>query len=215
MDPTRASGVLLHVTSLPSPGGCGDLGREAYDFVGGLARAGQGVWQVLPLGPTGYGDSPYQCFSAFAGNPLLVSLELLEAEGWLAAADLGRAPAFPEAAVDYAAVSAFKRPLLARAAGRFREGAAAADRQAYDAFRDRQAGWLDDFALFMALKDAHRGVAWTDWEPEVAARHPEALARWRQRLETEVESRRVEQFFFFRQWESLRAHAHAQGVRLF
>jgi 4-alpha-glucanotransferase len=211
----RESGILLHPTSLPGRFGIGELGPEAARFVDFLADARQTLWQVLPLGPTGYGDSPYQCFSAFAGNPLLISLDLLAADGLLISDDLAGAPPFPERQVDFAAVIAFKRPLLARAAARFREHAAAPDRRAFADYCDRQAGWLEDFALFMALKDAHGGVAWTEWAADAAARRPEALARWRQRLEAELHARRVEQFLFSRQWHSLRAQAHARGVRLF
>jgi 4-alpha-glucanotransferase len=213
--PPRQGGLLLHPTSLPGGHGVGDLGPEAERFVDFLAGAGQTLWQVLPLGPPGYGESPYQSFSAFAGNPLLVSLELLAEEGWLAAADLDGAPASPEAEVDFTAARAFKAPRLASAAASFAERARGAERQAYDAFRERSAQWLDDFALYAALKDAHGGVAWTEWDEDAAARRPAALEHWGRRLQAEVEARRVEQFFFFQQWESLRAHAHGQGVQLF
>src|SRR5437867_2390253 len=163
----RTSGLLLHPTSLPGRFGIGELGPEALRFVDFLAAAGQRLWQVLPLGPTGYGDSPYQCFSAFAGNPLLVSLDLLEAEGLLTPADLAAVPSFPEREVDCGSVIDLKRLLLTRAFARFSETAAPPERDAFQHFCREQAGWLDDFALFMAVKAAHGGVAWTEWEREI------------------------------------------------
>ncbi len=139
-----------------------------------LAETRQSIWQVLPLGPTGYGDSPYQCFSAFAGNPLLVSLDALAEEGLLSARDL--AVSLPEDAVDYGAVIAFKRPLLRKACAAFEKGATASRRDAFLAFCREEASWLDDFALFMALKDAHGGAAWHTWDEALVDRDPEALA---------------------------------------
>src|SRR5215813_3341988 len=149
----RSSGILLHPTSLPTRFGVGDFGPAAYEFADFLARSGQSVWQVLPLGPTGYGDSPYQCFSAFAGNPLLISPELLLAEGWLAGDDLETFRGLPVDQVDYEAVSQLKLPLLKKAYQQFR--AKSADKKGFSDFKERQKHWLDDFALFMALKDAH------------------------------------------------------------
>jgi 4-alpha-glucanotransferase len=159
----RCSGILLHCTSLPSRFGVGDFGPSAYEFADFLSAAGQKLWQVLPLNPTGYGDSPYQCFSAFAGNPLLLSLELLRDRGLLRDSDLSQAPSFPADWVDFQAMIEFKRPLLKQAAETFFADASAADRSAYDRFCVSASLWLDDFALFMALKDAHHGAAWSTW----------------------------------------------------
>jgi len=214
MQRPRTSGILLHPTSLPGRFGIGELGPEAIRFADFLNAAGQRLWQVLPLGPTGYGDSPYQCFSAFAGNPLLVSLDVLEAEGLLAPADLADTPSFPETEVDYGPVIDFKRSALAKAFGRFREGAASADREGFQAFCRDQAAWLDDFALFMAVKGAHGGVAWTEWDREVAARRPESLEKWRREKADEIEATKLAQFFFFRQWGELRRYCHARHIKM-
>ena len=210
----RTSGILLHPTSLPGRFGIGELGPEAIRFADFLAAAGQRLWQVLPLGPTGYGDSPYQCFSAFAGNPLLVSLDVLEAEGLLMPADLAETPAFPEHEVDYGPVIDFKRSALARAFARFREHAGPPERDAFQAFRREQAAWLDDFAVFMAVKAAHGGGAWTEWDREIAARRPEALERWRREKADEIEATRFTQHLFFRQWTELRRHCHARHMKI-
>jgi 4-alpha-glucanotransferase len=210
----RLSGILLHPTSLPGRYGIGDVGPQARRFVDFLAGAGQGLWQVLPLGPTGYGDSPYQCFSAFAGNPLLVSLEDLADEGWLSPSDLAQAPEFPAHTVDYGAVIDFKLPLLRRAYEAF---AARADAPAHDgfaAFCRAHAAWLDDFALFMALKSAHGGRSWDTWDPAAARREPEALDEWRRRAAREIEAHKFTQWAFFRQWLRLRRLCHERRLRV-
>ncbi|HEV8254796.1 MAG TPA: 4-alpha-glucanotransferase [Vicinamibacteria bacterium] len=209
----RKSGILLHPTSLPGPFGIGDLGPEAHGFVDFLAAAGQRLWQVLPLGPTGFGDSPYQSFSAFAGNPLLISPQRLVQDGLIDEAEL-KPPAFAPDAVDYGAVIEFKLPLLERAFRRFKEHAAPAARRAFAAFRRRQAGWLDDYALFAALKEAHGGAAWNEWEEEIALRRPAALARWRERASAAVEARQFWQYHFFRQWAALKRRAARAGVEV-
>ena len=211
---TRRAGVLLHPTSLPAPHGVGDVGPVARRFVEWLAEAGQAIWQVLPLAPTGYGDSPYQALSAFAGNPLLVSLEDLEAEGWLADADLAGAPAFPGETVDYARVAPWKSALLARAAERFAADAAPAQEADLDAFQAREAPWLDDFALFLALKERHGGVAWTDWDPPLAARDPRALAAARREHAGALRAHVFGQWVFHRQWQRLRGYARSRGVAI-
>src|SRR5262245_58945837 len=195
----RSAGLLLHPTSLPGPYGIGDLGPAAYAFVEALASARQAWWQVLPLGPTGYGDSPYQCFSAFAGNPYLVSPDLLAQDGLVQRADLAGAD-FPAGRVDYGPVIRFKVRLLSRAWENFQEGAAPALRPLYEAFCHEQARWLEDFALFMALKDAHGGVSWLQWPEEFVLREPAALARARSELAGSVGLHRFRQFLFFRQW---------------
>jgi 4-alpha-glucanotransferase len=214
MDTKRASGILLHPTSLPGRHGIGDLGPEALRWVDFLAGAGQKLWQVLPLGPTGFGDSPYQCFSAFAGNPYLVSPEGLVEDGLLEAADLDAASTFPAERVDFGPLIEWKLALLARAHARFRNGAAAGLRAAYDDFCHQHAGWLEEFALFMALKESHGGAMWTAWERELAAREPRALALERESLAEAIDSQRFRQFLFFRQWAVVRERARAAGVRI-
>jgi 4-alpha-glucanotransferase len=212
--PARSAGILLHPTSLPGPFGIGDLGPAAYAWVDALARARQSWWQVLPLGPTGYGDSPYQCFSAFAGNPNLISPELLVREGLLHAADLDGAN-WPADHVDFESVIPYKAALTARAWDNFRAGAAPSLRVLFDEFRSRQASWLDDFALFVALKEAHGGGSWFDWPEELILRKPPALERARQELAEAIELHRFRQFLFYHQWGALKQYAHAHHIRLF
>ena len=212
----RSSGILLHPTSLPGRPGVGDLGAEAYRFADFLVRAGQRIWQVLPLGPTGYGDSPYQCFSAFAGNPLLVSLEKLVEEGDLTSDDLAvNLPHFPTRQVDFGCVIRYKLPLLKRAAENFRARASAARREEYETFCGQNASWLENYTLFMALKEAHGGEAvWNQWERDVAARQPNALARWKERLAGATEIQKYAQYQFFKQWLVLKAYCHSRGIQV-
>ncbi len=210
----RRAGVLLHPTSLPGPHGIGDLGPRARAFVDFLAEADQGVWQVLPLAPTGYGDSPYQALSAFAGNPLLVSLEDLGAEGWVADEDLAAAPRLPASHVDYAAVAAWKGALLRRAAERFRTRASHAQRAELAAFRAREGAWLEDLALFLALKERHGGAAWIRWDAPLARRAAGALEAARREHAREIDGHVFAQWAFDRQWARLRDHARARGVSL-
>jgi 4-alpha-glucanotransferase len=209
----RSSGVLLHPTSLPGRFGIGDLGPTAYAFVDQLASAGQRVWQVLPLGPTGYGDSPYQLFSAFAGNPLLISLETLAADGLLDESDMGRAGRFRPGCVDYQPVIAHRRDLWPRVLERFDAGRSSV-RERFDRFCRDEARWLDDFALFMAVKDAHDQVAWIEWESGIAARHPEAVARWSKQLSRQIQVHKLTQFLFYDQWARLRAHCRARSIEI-
>ena len=209
----RASGLLLHPTSLPGPYGIGDLGPEARNFAAALAQAGCTFWQVLPLGPTGYGDSPYQTFSAFAGNPYLVSPDDLLNEGLLQPADLLNMPAFPPGRVDYGALIPWKRELLRQAFRRFRAGGFPQVENDFAAFRKAHAHWLPDFALFMALKEAHRGAPWTQWPQPLRSRQPDALEAARRDLAEAVAQVEFEQFLFFRQWKALRAAAAGHGVR--
>ena len=201
----RSSGILLHPTSLPGRFGIGDLGPESRRFADFLAAAGQKLWQVLPLGPTGFGDSPYQCFSARAGNPLLISLEGLVEKGWLDPSALASAPAFPEDHVDFEQVIPWKTALLE---------SAARNQPGFETFCETNAHWLDDFALFMALKEAHQGVAWTQWEPGARDRNSKALAKWCEQLEGRIESQKFLQFAFFEQWRELREYCRARGVRI-
>ncbi len=210
----RASGILLPVTALPGPWGIGDLGPEAYRWVDVLAQAGQGWWQVLPLGPTGWGDSPYQSLSAFAGNPLWISLERLVEEGLLAPADLDGAPTFPADEVDYQGVAAFKMPLLRRSFDRFRARQPGHRVEEWERFCQEQAVWLDDWARFIALKEAHGGAAWTRWEREIARSSPAALAESSKGLAEEVHYQRYLQYLFFRQWHALKGYANQRGVQI-
>ncbi len=220
----RSSGVLLHPTSLPGPHGIGDLGSGARRFVDFLVEARQSLWQVLPLGPTGYGDSPYASFSSFAGNPLLISLENLEAAGDLSASDLQPVPAFPPRSVDYGWVIFWKLPLLEKAAGTFLAGASGERRAAYDRFCAESDHWLRDYALFMAVKeefDARAraskvdGAMWNNfWDADIALREPAAIRRWAEARREKIEIQKVLQFFFFSQWRELRAYANQRGIRL-
>jgi 4-alpha-glucanotransferase len=210
----RSSGVLLHPTSLPGPYGAGDLGAEAFSFIEFLAEARQKIWQVLPLNPTGYADSPYQCFSAFAGNPLLISLDLLAEQGLLSRDELATIPSFPATFIDYGAVIAFHFAVLRRAATRFFAALSGAAKAEYEAFCREHAPWLEDYALFMAAKDAHDGIAWTKWDSELAARKPEALTQWRDRLAVEIAAYKFWQFEFFQQWGALRDACNHRGIRI-
>lgn len=210
----RSSGVLVHPTSFPGPYGIGDLGGAARTFVDWLARAGQKYWQLLPLGPTGYGDSPYQSFSAFAGNPYLIGIDGLIADGLLSKTAIEPLPEFQPHRVDYGLQHVWRAEVVEKAFASFEDGAAAHLVPAFEAFCLEKRTWLDDFALFTALKTAHQGRPWTEWAPDIRARTPEALASWRSRLRREVRRVSFEQFLFFRQWRALRDHARGQGVRI-
>jgi 4-alpha-glucanotransferase len=210
----RASGILLHPTSLPGPHGIGELGPEATAFLDFLADTGQGIWQVLPLGPTGYGDSPYQCFSAFAGNPLLVSLDRLRADGLISEADLREGSGFPGESVDYGRVIHFKLPLLAKALATFDEVAGPSHRGAFEAFVGAHASWLPDFALFMALKRANGSTPWNTWDRSLANREASALDRARRDLAREIREVAFEQWLFFEQWAAVRRQAHERRIRI-
>jgi 4-alpha-glucanotransferase len=214
MDQARRSGVLLHPTSLPGRYGIGDLGDEAYRFVDFLHSAKQSLWQVLPLGPTGYADSPYASFSSHAGNPLLVDLTRLVEAGDLSATALGDAPHFPSDHVDYGSVIDWKTGMLRQAARRFRSVADRAQRAAFERFCDEKAHWLEDYALFMALKEAHDGAMWNTWEPPLVQRDPQALAARRAALDEAIHFHKYAQYRFFEQWRALRSYANEQGILL-
>ena len=214
MDFQRASGVLLHPTSLPGPYGIGDLGPQAHGWIDFLARTGTGLWQVLPLGPTGYGDSPYQSFSAFAGNPYLISPELLREDGLLTGDDLVDAPDFPAEKVDYGSVIPWKLDLLDRAYTKFSGRAAPGLEGAFAEFLKKQAHWLEDFALFMALKEDQGGKPWADWPAPLRDREPAALNHFAEKHSQMVHKQKFRQFLFFRQWGRLRDHAHRRGIQI-
>ncbi len=208
--PYRASGILLHPTSLPGRFGIGDLGPAAYQFVDFLADSGQKLWQVLPLGPTGYGNSPYMSYSAMAGNPLLISPEKLRDQGLLTDAELENLPAFPDATIDYDRVSSVKMEWLWQAFTRFQSQR----QEEFLAFCDRKADWLDDYAMFMAIKQMNRGKGWNAWNPAIAKRDPDALKACKIFLETEIAFRKYLQFEFFRQWGELRRYANQRGIQI-
>jgi 4-alpha-glucanotransferase len=210
----RRSGILMHPTSLPGPFGIGDLGDSAYRFVDFLASAGQSYWQVLPLSPTGYADSPYQTLSAFAGNPLLIDPRRLVPAGYLSEADLEAPPDFPAARVDFGPVIRYKTALLDRAFANFRQNADDDQRSALAHFCRAQEHWLKDFALFMALKEAHDLRPWQEWEEELVARRPEALAQRRNALADEIEKQKFLQWQFFEQWLALKRYANDRGIRI-
>ena len=209
----RASGVLLHVTSLPSPYGIGDLGPAAFAWVDRLHEAGQRWWQALPLGPTGYGDSPYQCLSSFAGNELLISPDGLIEDELLRAADCA-GHAFSSTAVEYEKVVPFKVRVIETAWRRFIAGARPDLAAAYEAFREAHAVWVDDYALFRALKARYNGTCYLEWPAELVRRTPAALARARRELADQIEIVRFAQFLLFRQGERLARYGHEKGVRL-
>jgi 4-alpha-glucanotransferase len=202
----------LHPTSFSGRFGIGDLGREAYRFVDFLHASKQRLWQVLPLGPTGYGDSPYQVFSAFAGNPLLINLDQLAEEGWLSADDWKDIPKFPATPIDYGAVIHFKFPLLRLAFERFQHQASPEARDAFRNFCERHASWLDQYALFMAIKNAHGGMAWNQWDAAVALRRHEALRQLREKLAAELDLCKFCQFQFFKQWLALKQYCHERKI---
>ncbi|HEX7077222.1 MAG TPA: 4-alpha-glucanotransferase [Candidatus Eisenbacteria bacterium] len=213
----RSAGIILHPTSLPGPYGIGDLGPEADRFLDWAAAAGQSVWQVLPLGPTGYGNSPYVGLSAFAGNPLLIAPDLLVAEGLLPAASLDGAPAASGGRVAFDAAIDWKGRILRRSFEEFRaSGGGSGARAALDAFRaaPERAGWLADWALFAALKERHGSAAWHDWPPDLKRREPSALARAAKDLAEEIEFHVYVQFLFARQWSRVRGEAARRGIRI-
>ncbi len=208
----RSSGMLLHVTSLPSPYGIGDLGPSAFSWVDRLYHSGQGWWQALPLGPTGYGNSPYQSQSSFAGNGLLISPEALISDGLLNMSDC--ASQFPSDLVDYDSVIPFKEKLLEKAWTRFISGERSDLRPAYEEFCATQETWLEDYALFRALKNKFDGFYYLEWPEDLIQRKPAALAKARRELAREIDRFRFEQFLLLRQADQLKEYAHAKGVTL-
>ena len=208
----RTSGILLHPTSLPGPFGVGDLGDEAYRFVDFLIAGGQSLWQVLPLGPTGYGDSPYACYSAFAGNTLLISPEKLFEEELLAKTDLDEIRSLPTEQVDFELVHKTREIVLAKAFAHYQRTTDTELRSAFETFAEQNASWLDDYAFFRALKDAQGGRAWHEWEPALVRRESGALSRSLEELHDQVEAHKFYQFLFFKQWFALKAYCNERGV---
>src|SRR5215469_7655642 len=209
----RAAGILLHPTSLPSRGGIGDFGPAAYRFVDFLAAARQGIWQVLPLGPLGYGNSPYSSTSAFAGNPLLISLERLADQGWIERAKIDQLP-HTDGPVQYDQVFSQKMPLLFEAARNFVRSASGEPRRQFDSFRTQNAWWLDDFVLFDALRARHKLLPWNRWPHELACRDSAALQKAREELGEDICVRGALQFAFYEQWQALRKYCAERAIRI-
>jgi 4-alpha-glucanotransferase len=207
----RSSGLLLHPSSLPGPFGIGDIGPQAYRWVDTLAAAKQSWWQILPLGPTGLGDSPYMSFSAFAGNVNLLSPELLERDGLVTkGAWTGRS--FSDAVVDYPAVTAFKAGLVRTAYEKFRGGNVPGLRAMFDEFTTAESAWLDDYALFMAVREKLGNAGRASWPKEILTRQPAAVARLKKELDADIARHRFGQFLFDRQWLALKAYANEKKV---
>ena len=205
----RASGVLLPVTSLPSPYGIGSFSKEAYEFVDKLQRGGQKYWQILPLGPTGYGDSPYQSFSTYAGNPYYIDLETLTKEGLLTkeecdAYDWGDHPSY----VDYEKIYHARFAVLRKAFARFTPD------EAYEAFVRDNAFWLDDYSLYMSIKNELGGIAWNEWEEPLRRRDAKALEEKRSALKEEMDFVRFQQYEFTIQWRKLKEYANEKGIKI-
>jgi 4-alpha-glucanotransferase len=211
----RSGGILLHPSSLPGPYGIGDLGPQAYHFVDWLASTGCKLWQVLPLGPTGYGDSPYQCFSAFAGNPYLIGFDALIEDGLLTQDDFNQMPEFNASRVDYGQLIPWKLDLLQKAFSRFsslsRNEALVKE---FNAFGTENASWLNDFALFMSLKEANGGGAWSGWDEPLRKREPLAIEKAREDHAESILRYSFYQFLFFRQWNKLRAYANDKDIKI-
>jgi len=209
----RSAGILLHPTSLPGKFGIGDLGAEAYKFIDFLKEAGQTLWQTFPLGPTGYGDSPYQCFSAFAGNPLLISPEKLLEDGFLSAEDLKNPPQSDPKRIDYGQAIDYKKSILQKAFINFKNDSNGQEKD-FEKFCEKHSDWLNDFSLFMACKDNHGGAVWSSWEKGLVQRDKKVLDEWKAKLSEEIKYHKFVQFTFFRQWKALREYANEKGIKI-
>ncbi len=214
MEQNRASGILLHPTSLPGPDGIGDLGPEAFRWIDFLNQSGTQFWQILPLGPTGYGDSPYQCFSAFAGNPYLISATRLLDQGLLTKADLVDRPNFPIERVDYGPVITWKLHILKKSFDHFKNSKPDAIHDAFEAFKKSEMDWLAPFVLFMAIKDNFGGIPWNEWPEEYRLQDPQTIADFKAGNAKKIEYQAYLQFIFHRQWQALKDYASKKGVRI-
>lgn len=214
MNLPRKAGVLLHPTSLPGPDGIGDLGPECYRWIDFLAASGCSLWQILPLGPTGFGDSPYQCFSAFAGNPYLVSPVLLLDQNLLDRNDFLDRPEFPADHVEFGPVIDWKITILDRAFSKFKKSRSKKLLKAYDDFCESQSKWLEDFALFMAIKEVQGGGSWDNWPVDLRTRQPEKLHRFAEEYYTTIEKHKFRQFVFFTQWKNVKDYAAGKGIKI-
>jgi 4-alpha-glucanotransferase len=209
----RSAGLLLHPTSLPGPFGIGDLGPAAFAWIDLLASAKQSWWQILPLGLTGFGDSPYQCYSAFAGNIALISPQVLREQGLIDENDWSGVH-FPANHVDYVAVFPFKRKLLAKAWANFQAGRGGNLRGEFEKFKHESRDWLDDFTLFLAVKDAEAGKSWQDWPVDLRRREPGALEAAKRKYAGPIGLHAFSQFLFYDQWHKVRAYAHHRGIKI-
>ena len=212
----HSCGILLHISSLPGKYGIGTMGKEARNFVDLMVESGQEYWQILPIGPTGFGDSPYQSYSAYAGNPLLIDLETLIDEGLISAEDhdlkvIEKTPRFES----YASLYSFKKLLLKKAFAAFRETASEQQKKDLRGFCLKNAFWLDDYALFTALKAHFKDVMWTEWEDDIRLRKPEALKRYSKELEKEVMCVKFIQYKFFEQYYALKEYANSKGIKIY
>lgn len=208
----RSAGILLHPTSLPGEYGIGDLGPNAYKFIDFLEKSGQTLWQVCPLGPTGYGDSPYQCFSAFAGNPLLISPELLHKKGYLTKGDIDLHPKFNPTQIDFGEVIKYKHSLYLKAFERFNE--IDKNNSDFEKFCIKHNDWLDDFSLFMAVKQYHGGELWTKWEKSIALKEEAAVNKWKEKVKNEILYHKFLQWIFFEQWHQVREYANSKQIKI-
>ncbi|OGO79449.1 MAG: 4-alpha-glucanotransferase [Clostridiales bacterium GWB2_37_7] len=206
----RESGILLHPTSLPSKYGIGDLGKEAYEFIDFLYNSKQRLWQVLPLGPVGYGESPYQSFSAFAGNTMLISIDRMIELNILTRQDILSVPSFNADKVDFEPVKEYKQKLFKLAFNRF----CASDNEAFELFVEENGYWLDEYSFFMALKDHFGGVAWNCWEKSIAKREAYAMEYYKKLLRDEITYQKFLQFMFFTQWLELKAYANKKNIKI-
>ena len=209
----RSAGILLHPTSLPGKYGIGDLGDEAFKFIDFLEKAGQKLWQVFPLGPTGYGDSPYQCFSAFAGNPNLICPDKLQEDGLLRDHDLQHIPHHNPESIDYGEVIEYKKSLLKKAFTNFRAHQNEFEKD-FNKFCKENKPWLDDFAFFMSAKDAHGGIVWKDWDEGLVLRKKKSLDEWKKKLEDEILYQKFVQYEFFKQWHAVKDYANQKGIKI-
>jgi 4-alpha-glucanotransferase len=210
----RNSGILLHITSLPGLEGIGTLGKEAFRFVDFLNETGQKLWQILPLGPVGYGNSPYQCYSAFAGNPLLIDLQLLVEDGLIAENDFKKCPKFQGKYVDFEKVEFWKYPLLRKAFENFQHKKPGNPEGEYLLFLKEHTWWLHDYALFMAAKIHFQHDHWTDWEHDLKFRKKKALKKFAELLSEEIDYQKFLQFLFFKQWFRLKDYARSNKVQI-
>ncbi len=210
----RSSGIILHPSSLPGPDGIGDLGPEAYRWIDFLSESGCTLWQVLPLGPTGYGDSPYQCFSAFAGNPYLISPVVLLDQNLLSSKDFSDRPVFPDDAVDFGPVIQWKITLLDRAFAKFSKSRDKKLLERFDSFCQQNVNWINDFALFMSIKEALGGGAWGEWPQDLRNREGESIRIFTEERAQEILKHKFRQFLFYEQWDRVRAYAHQKNIQI-